>query len=146
MATSTKFTCKFDPAPCIAGLDAYAVKLLTNGRYAVQGGAQVIYDEARRLVPTKTGLLKSAIYQTYSKDNSIPGKTVFYHIGWNKRKAPHGHLIEYGHWTKHVGKYGPLKPHWVPAHPFLRPAFYAKVNIAIDVIKTKMGERLGGDQ
>lgn len=143
---AAKLTTKFDPAPIIEGLDHWAVKLLTNGRYAVQGGAKIIHDEARRLVPVKSGKLRDSIYHTFSADNSTPGKRVVYHVGWNTRKAPHGHLIEYGHWTKVVGVNGPLKPVFVPAKPFLRPAFYGKVNIALQEIKHRMAERLGGEQ
>jgi hypothetical protein len=94
----------------------------------------------------KTGLLHSAIYHTYSERSSVVGKTVIYHVGWNARKAPHGHLIEYGHWTKTVGVHGPLKPTWVPAEPFLRPAYYGKVSQALDEIKFRLAEKIGGDK
>jgi hypothetical protein len=77
-------------------------------RPAAQAAAQVFYDEVRSNVDrlrrhtarTKgskaPGVLKDSIYQVFSKDNS--GRMVSeYHVSWNHRKAPHGHLIEYGH-------------------------------------------------
>ena len=75
-----------------------------------------------RIIPP--GALKRSIYQAYSADHSSAAVAT-YHVSWNARKAPHGHLIENGHWTKTVGKHGPLKPHWVPARPFIRSSYDA---------------------
>jgi len=56
-------------------------------------------------------------------------------VSWNNRKAPHGHLIEYGHWMVHpvfVGDDGEVytdkskrlkNPKFIPAEPFMRPAW-----------------------
>lgn len=73
-------------------------------RPAAQAAAQVIYDEAKRRVNAigkKTGNLASSIYQAYSKNNSGPGHAT-YHVSWNAKKAPHGHLVEYGHLQRYV--------------------------------------------
>lgn len=72
-------------------------------RPAAQAGAQVLYDAVLRNVATlgtKTGLLEHSIYQAYSEDKSAPGKAV-YHVSWNAKKAPHGHLVENGYIKKY---------------------------------------------
>lgn len=87
-----------------------------------------------------SGTLFNAIYRVYSPEKSSD-EVKTYRISWNKKKAPHGHLIEFGHWTKKVGKNGPLKPVWVPAHPFLRPAF-DHIGAAITAGQNRMRQRL----
>lgn len=89
--------------------------------------ASVIYDEARANVPVKEGTLKDAIYRVYSKDKSTDSKKT-YHVSWNKTKAPHGHLIEFG--TSRA-----------PAYPFIRPAF-DHVGRAIEVGKERMAQAM----
>lgn len=89
-------------------------------RPAAQAGAQVIYEEAKRLAGRSTkphffygssykkgseskagrykfqpGNLQRAIYQVFSEDNS--GRDVAtYHVSWNMEKAPYGLMVEYG--------------------------------------------------
>lgn len=72
--------------------------------------AVVIYDEVKINVAKhkKTGLLGSAIYRVYSPEKSV-GALKLYRVSWNKRKAPHGHLLENG--TSRA-----------PAYPFMRPS------------------------
>ena len=79
-------------------------------RPAAQAAAQVLYEQvianAQRV--RKSGKLASAVYQVYSEDNSGPGRAT-YHISWNHRKAPHGHLVEFGHiqrYKSYVGSDG----------------------------------------
>lgn len=80
-------------------------------RPAAQAAAQVLYDEVVRnvgAIPTKTGKLRQAIYQAFSEANSGPGHAT-YHVSWNVRKAPHGHLVEFGHiqrYVTYIGKDG----------------------------------------
>lgn len=80
-------------------------------RPAAQAAAQVLYDEVVRnvaAIPAKTGNLRRAIYQVFSEENSSPGRAV-YHVSWNIRKAPHGHLVEFGHiqrYVTYIGKDG----------------------------------------
>lgn len=91
--------------------------------------AKVMYDEARHNAAghVKTGKLQNAIYRTYSEEkSSVVLKT--YRISWNKSKAPHGHLLEFG--TSRA-----------PAYPFLRPAF-DRINEAIAAGKERMAEKL----
>lgn len=72
-------------------------------RPAAQAGAQVFYDRAKQYVGAMgrvTGNLSSAIYQAYSESNSGQDKAT-YHVSWNHIKAPHGQLLEYGHWQRY---------------------------------------------
>lgn len=89
-------------------MDALAADVQKAVRPSAQAGAQVLYDEMRRNVDalvgdTKAarGQLKASIYQVYSRSNSTAMKAA-YHVSWNHIKAPHGHLIENGHWMPYV--------------------------------------------
>ena len=103
-------TIKFDPSLLNQQLDAIGGAALSAVRPAAQAGAQVLYDEVKLNVgriKKKTGNLDASIYQAFSADNSRVSGARFgsrdayeaatYHISWNARKAPHGHLVEYGH-------------------------------------------------
>lgn len=130
-------------------------------RPAAQAGAQVLYEEVRCNVfgiGRKTGNLADSIYQVYSKDRSIEGEKAIYHVSWNARKAPHGHLVEFGYMQRYrvfLGKSGkwitskkhPLpSPRHVAANPFVRPAM-AKFGLAADVATEKMMQMInGGDR
>ena len=74
-----------------------------------------------------TGNLHSAIYRVFSKTRSTDDLKT-YHISWNKTKAPHGFLVEYG--TSHT-----------PAHPFMRPA-WSHIQVAIDAGRARMAVKL----
>jgi HK97 gp10 family phage protein len=110
--------------------------------------AKVVYDDARTRAPIseaahffygrdskKTGVrylftpgnLQRAIYRAYSPEQSGPTKQM-YRISWNHRKAPYGHMVEFG--TSRA-----------PAHPFLRPSL-AVVPQAIEAGKARMGQAL----
>jgi hypothetical protein len=101
----------------------------------VAGGSVVRDEAATRVNEGPTGKLKNALYLAYR--NSMSGNGEFrYSVSWNSRKAPHGHLVEFGHWqpfvvTKRDGKYITTKkrrpdgPKWVHPKPFLRPALEA---------------------
>jgi HK97 gp10 family phage protein len=91
--------------------------------------AKVTYDEVRLNAEKnkKTGLLQSAIYRVYSPEKSTDDQKT-YRVSWNKKKAPHGHLIEWG--TSRA-----------PAFPFVRPAF-DHIQAAIDAGRARMAQRL----
>lgn len=122
-------------------IDGIEAQLMENARPAAQAGAEVIYRAVRRNVEAigrKTGNLADSIYQAFSDDNSQEGGVGYlratYHVSWNAHKAPHGHLIEYGHIQKYkvyvgsdgnwyTNKNAPLpEPVQVAARPFVRPA------------------------
>ena len=113
-----------------AGLDRLGkeveAKVLFSGAAAM---ALVFYDEVRInvLKHYKTGTLYNSIYRVYSEAHSKPERVV-YEVSWNKTKAPHGHLIEFG--TSRA-----------PAYPFLRPAF-SVAPAALDAGLARMTERM----
>lgn len=129
---------QFDAAQALAGLDQIASEMLSEVRPAAQAGAQVLYDEVKARVPVsskvrkrkgkviKPGALRDSIYQVFSKDNSDESRST-YHVSWNYRKAPHGHLVEFG--TVNA-----------PARPFLRPAYDAKQTEALDAARRRFVE------
>lgn len=85
------------------GLDAYLDQLGDSAdkalRPAAQAGAQVLYSKVKANVGAlgrRTGKLDGAIYQAYSASNSNEHRAE-YHVSWNAKKAPHGHLVEYGY-------------------------------------------------
>jgi hypothetical protein len=87
----------------LTGLDALLNQLGDDveaaTRPAAQAGSQVIYDQVVANVAAlgrSTGNLARSIYQAYSATNSAPGKAT-YQVSWNHRKAPHGHLVEWGY-------------------------------------------------
>lgn len=146
-----------DMAELDAMLDGIEADITGAIRPAAQAGAQVIYEEVLLNVAKigkKTGNLASSIYQAYSKDKS--GELVAtYHISWNAKKAPHGHLLENGHiqryrtvLSKKTGKWITLKNHpldkpiQVGARPFIKPAF-DKFQAAYDAANAVIFERAG---
>lgn len=86
-----------------AGLDrmieSLAGELEKAVRPAAQAAAQVLYDDVKKNIAQigkVTGNLDRSIYQVFSQDNSNDRKAT-YHVSWNALKAPHGHLLEWGH-------------------------------------------------
>ncbi len=123
------------------------------------------YDNQRR------GQLKEAIYLAFDGRRSVLNAGHYvYQVSWNAKKAPHGHLVEFGHWMAYKwargeeGKfYTPLQGShkvdgrkrgkgypidgggfYVNTHPFLGPAFDAKLpklnGIAADAAATLFPE------
>lgn len=144
-----KFSFKFDSEKMVKAIKAYHGDVKHSMRSAALAGAKVLYEDmiprvpvskAPRKVKSKTyypGTLRKSIYHAFSEPKSS-GTRAVYHIGPNKRKAPHWHLIEYGHWTKKVGKRGPLQPKWVPAKPYIRPTWDAKGPAAVEAMKARL--------
>lgn len=109
--------------------NAIQEKVLFSGAAAM---GRVFYDEVKLnasppRLGRKTGNLSNAIYWAYSPEKST-ATVKTYRISWNKSKAPHGHLLEFG--TSKMA-----------AHPFLRPAF-SRVDEAIRIGKERMAERM----
>lgn len=129
-------------------------------RPAAQAGAQVIYEEAKRLAGRSTrphyfygtsykkgseskigrykfqpGNLQRSIYQVYSQDNSNQDVAT-YHVSWNMTKAPYGLFVEYG-----------LSPHLkkgeASSHSFIRAAAINKGAEAALAIEGELAKRLG---
>jgi HK97 gp10 family phage protein len=114
----------------LSGLDKYEAAIKQQVlRVGAAGMAVVIYDEARLQAEKhkKTGLLQRAIYRVYSPERSDDASKM-YRVSWNRKEAPHGHLIEFG--TANA-----------PAYPFLRPAF-GKIHEAVANGLARMSEKL----
>lgn len=88
----------------------------------------------------KTGSLRDAIYIAY-KDEDSDVNHIQYSVSWNSAKAPHGHLVEFGHWLVSHGK-AKEKIKYVPAYPFLRPAYEASAARAVKAMIERGRERL----
>lgn len=106
-------------------------KVLIEG---AAGMAKVLYDEVKlNASPPRlgrvTGNLENSIYRVYSPERSGDALKT-YRISWNKKKAPHGHLIEFG--TSRMA-----------AKPFVRPAF-DHMEAAIKVGMARMKAKLEG--
>lgn len=121
-------------------------------RPAARAGALVFYNEMRMLVPVGEGTLFNAIYHWHDDKKSRNGSHT-YAIGPNKRKAPHWAFIEYGHFRYNVvirlpnGQFRATKerlpsPVWVPAQPYVRPAWTGKQQTALRAMLTKMKEKM----
>lgn len=128
--------------------DGMKQEVLKSGAWA---GATVIYDEMRRNAPVDQGELRDSIYRWRDDQGSRDGR-IAYAVGPNKRKAPHWHLIEFGHWlvnkvfvgddgALHGTKGRRLSPRWVPANPFIRRTFSGKIRAALNSAMQRMRER-----
>ncbi|WP_066339262.1 HK97-gp10 family putative phage morphogenesis protein [Azohydromonas lata] len=109
------FSMKADIDSLLQAVGGMQERAEAAARPAAQAAAQVLYDAVRANVARikkHTGNLDRAIYQAFSIDNSGPGRAT-YHISWNARRAPHGHLVEYGHMQRYVyykGNDGQIRP------------------------------------
>lgn len=136
-------TAKIDLQSVFKGLDG--LKKITEPLARSMGvaGGKIVRDEAKSRAPVDDGTLRDSLYLAY-RDQRSQGAQVVYSITWNSRTAPHGHLLEFGHWQTHAAYKGTdgqwysgeklKKPKWVAAHPFLRPAWEAtraRVQIAM---------------
>ena len=144
-----------DLSSVLAGLDRLSGVSESLARSMAVAAGQAVRDEAKARAPVDTGKLKGALYLAYS-DRRSHGSKVVYSVSWNSKKnsnkAPHGHLLEFGHWQTHAiykGRDGewyvgaPLaQPKWVPARPFLRPAYEAVAPRMAQIMVNRARERL----
>ena len=137
MASGGKFSIRVDTSQVLASIDALEEDCRAAARPAAQAGAQVLYNAVKANVAgirRVSGNLASSIYQAYSKDNSNQA-IAQYHVSWNAKKAPHGHLVEWGHLMRYEVTFDPATgrftthkdrplttPRQVAARPFVRPA------------------------
>lgn len=129
-------TASFDFSKIAAKLDAITKAADNAARPAAQAGAQVFYDELRARVPISAkphksgkktynpGTLRNAIYQAYAEKESGESKAT-YRISWNKSQAFYGRFLEFG--TSNMA-----------AKPFLRPAYDAAQQKALQSVKVRM--------
>lgn len=142
-----------DLTEVMAGLDRLAGMKESLARTMGAAMGEVVRDEAKERAPVldpsnrgaddqTPGLLKRSIYLAYDERRNVINRDSYrYTVSWNSRLAPHGHLLEFGHWMPYAyawsashGYYTPKSPlvplpgngFHVDAHPFLGPAFDAK--------------------
>lgn len=120
---------------------------------AVAAGAKVLYDELLLRVPIVSGVLESSIYR-YMDPNAKGTLRSTYWVGVNMAKAPHWHLVEYGHMQSYQAmfikgkgwvtlKNRPLSsPRFVPGRPFIRPTATAKMGEALEAVKKRFAEKI----
>jgi HK97 gp10 family phage protein len=134
----------FDSTRVEQALDRIGETAVAIVRPAAQAGAQVLYEEVVERAPksekahifhgkTKKylfmpGTLRRSIYQAFSADRSSDTRAT-YHISWNHKKVPYGYMVERG--TSRA-----------PAHPFVRPAFDAARQRALEVANDKLVKSL----
>ena len=159
---------KVDFSPWDRALDLLTgpMKVSLARSMAVAGG-KVLRDEAKARAPVggdmsvtarlpgesaTPGRLRSAIYLAYKPAQSTDNLQV-YSVSWNHKIAPHGHLLEFGHWQTNVTYQGAdgewysnpdlklAQPKWIPAEPFLRPALDAAGQRALQAMLDRGKER-----
>jgi HK97 gp10 family phage protein len=125
-------------------------------------GALVFLEEAKRRVPVKTGTIKKNLIIKRLTEKAIKGQSESYIVTVRKGKngnegdAYYAPWVEDGHkvvgkkgkgstWKAHrkamETEYGTSK---VGAKPFIRPAWDAVKQEAIDAMRAKMGEKIKG--
>lgn len=121
-------------------------------RSAVSAAAKVIADDVKVDVPVDTGTLKSAVYRYRSRRNSTTGRETFF-VGIRGGKARYANTARnrskglVGKTYKTQGEafywrfleFGTNK---MPARPFLRPAFEANKQKAVEVMKERLAKAI----
>ena len=103
---------------------------------------------------TSTATLAAGIWAVL-RAWSTPGGKATYHVSWNPRKAPHGHLVEWGHLQRYEVSRDPktdrfithrdkplATPRQVSGRPFIRPALAAKGEAAQQAMRDRYLEEL----
>lgn len=149
----------------LAGLDKLVTLREPIGRAMGNAMGSAVRDEAIMRAPLlapenigvdnqRAGQLKEAIYNAFDGRRSILNEGYYvYSVSWNARKAPHGHLVEFGHFLPYeyeqtadgrfytpleaygkinghkrgIGRPNPHEGFFVHAMPFLGPAFDSKL-------------------
>lgn len=122
----------FDANEVLLGLDNLTEEAYSVARTMGAAAGAALRDAAKGFAPVQRGKLRDSIYVAFSDESTQT--SIVYSVSWNRKKAPHGHLLEFGHWQPYVfarNEKGQVyttttlrdSPVWVPAHPFLRPAF-----------------------
>ncbi|WP_375577108.1 HK97-gp10 family putative phage morphogenesis protein [Paracidovorax oryzae] len=133
---------QFDHTRIGKRLDKLTEAASKAARPAAQAGAQVFYDEVRKRAPVsgkahstkgkkqtyQPGNLRDSIYQAFMREQSGEG-SARYRISWNGREAFYARFVEFG--TSKMA-----------ARPFLRPAYDAVRDAAVQAARQTMRERL----
>lgn len=100
---SNSMSVKYDASRMMDYLDGFSDQVQEALRPVAAAGAKVLYDRVKLNVAglgRVTGNLDSSIYRVLSESNST-ANSIVYHVSWNHRKAPHGHLVEYGYMRRY---------------------------------------------
>jgi len=111
---------------------ALAARVTGQGLVAA---ARVIRDEARRTAPVRTGVLKASIRASAARSfvSTSGGRKKVAGTAANVRvRAPHAHLVEFGH--------GGPRP--APPHPFLVPAVESTGSRQVNAAVAEMQKRM----
>ncbi|HDS1002019.1 hypothetical protein [Stenotrophomonas phage BUCT603B1] len=134
---------EIDTASVMAGLADLQEQAYSVARTMGAAVGAAMRDEAKSRVRSDSGRLAAAIVVKFAQEWSTK-REVRYIVTWNRKKAPHGHLVEFGHWRTNVVTQLPNgqwittserleKPVWVAAKPFLRPAQAAITPVAMNI-------------
>lgn len=88
-------------------------------------GARIIRDDAKKRVRKKTGTLRKAIRAKAFRNSHKTTPGAFAAV--DRKKAPHGHLVEFG--TVNA-----------PPHPYMRPAAVATKGQVTTVVKKGLAD------
>lgn len=95
--------------------------------------AKLVRDRIKEKAPLgPTGNLKKAAYASVLPETTTRNVVAF--AGVRPRKAPHAHLVEFGHGG----------PHPAPPHPFVRPAWDETRNTVRENIKNGLKKTIEG--
>jgi HK97 gp10 family phage protein len=125
---------------------------------SVYAAAQIIVPAAAALAPSETGALRASIgvvlrrYPRAKRTLAVVGALRGLNHTEGREPANYAHLVEFGHRVAHK-KTGKLKrakigensdaPHGqIDAKPFLRPAWEAHKQIALDALKAEFYKRV----
>jgi len=115
------------------------IKEVNEGKTKILGDqAKLVRDRIREKAPMgpptdkKPGSLKKAAYSAVIPP-SMNGPAVAF-AGIRPRKAPHAHLVEFGHGG----------PHPAPPHPFVRPAWDGVKDEVRNNIANALGKTVEG--
>jgi HK97 gp10 family phage protein len=106
---------------------------------ALAPAARLTVNRAKQLVPVATGRMRKAIYATKDRKSSKPtyeARVITVRRGKKRsdlRGAYYWKFVEFGH---KAGKT------MVPAQPFIRPAFEATKNAALESIRLNLGKAI----
>jgi len=124
LSGKNSFSISADMSELDALLDGMEGDVIAAVRPAAQAAAQVLYNDVVanvQKIKRHTGNLQSSIYQAFSQSNSGEGFAT-YHVSWNAKKAPHGHLVEFGH----LQRYQYYKTPNGQIRPMVRPEMQGK--------------------
>lgn len=111
-------------------------------RAAVSAGAAEIRNEARNLAPVDTGEMKRDIQIKRERDDRgvlSARYSVFVRSGKKSRLVGKGRNVGKDSFYWRFVEFGTAK---MAAHPFMRPAFEHKKEVAVQAIQDKLADRI----